>query len=534
MVTKLSEFITSTVVAITGGTINGTSIGATTPSTVNGTTGTFSNDLTIADKIVHFGDTDTAIRFSANDTISLETSGVQRMRIGSAGGITFPIDTGDRTIEIGSGRSGNGAAVIDLIGDTTYTDYGFRFSREAGGANAPSRFNHRGTGAFEIITQEAADVRVYTNNTERMRITSNGNVGIGATPSAWLGGTAVQIGITGALAGYFSNDVEMSSNSYWNNNYIYLYTGLPASLYAQNSSGQHQWFTASSGTAGGVISFQERMSIGSNGQIGIGASNYGTSGQTIVSAGSGAAPAWGILPVAGGGTGVTTAPAEAARLLGYTSTATAAGTTALTNTSSQYQLFTGSTTQTITLPVTSTLNEGWSFHIVNNSTGNLTVNSSGGNLVTTIISGLSAMVTCIGTTLTTAADWEPGFTDFSALTGTGAVVLGTAPTITNAVISQSNAIRANGTLALAFATNQFVQVTPTAAGAFTTTVPVAGTLCTLIVLTSGTTSFSMTFGTGFRSTAALATGTVTAQRFVLQFVSDGTSLIPTIRTAAIA
>jgi hypothetical protein len=240
------------------------------------------------------------------------------------------------------------------------------------------------------------------------------------------------------------------------------------------------------------------------------------------------------LPVAGGGTGVTTAPAAAAVLMGFTTTATAAGTTVLTNASSQFQVFTGATTQTITLPVTSTLGTGWSFHIVNNSTGTLTVNSSGGNLVISIIAGLTAMVTCIGTTLTTAADWEAGYTDFQTITGTGAVVLGTAPTITNAVISQSNAVRAAGTLALAFGTNQFVQVTPNAAGAFTTTVPVVGTLCTLIVLTSGTTSYSMTFGTGFRSTAALATGTVTAQRFVLQFVSDGTSLIPTIRTTAIA
>lgn len=340
--------------AITGGTINGATIGATTPSTIEGTTGTFSGDLTIADKIVHSSGVNTAIRFPAADTVTAETNGSERLRISS------------------------------------------------------------------------------------------------------------------------------------------------------------------------------------NGQIGIGGANYGTSGQTIVSAGSDAAPAWGILPAAGGGTGVTTAPAEAARLLGYTSTATAAGTTTLTNTSSQYQLFTGSTTQTITLPVTSTLDVGWSFHIVNNSTGNLTVNSSGGNLVTTIISGVTAMVTCVGTTLTTAADWEPGFTDFQSLTGTGSVVLGTAPTITNAVISQSNAVRAAGTLALAFGTNQFVQVTPNATGSFTTTVPVVGTLCTLIVLTSGTTSYTMTFGTGFKSTGTLATGTVTARRFVFQFVSDGTSLIEVSRTVAIA
>lgn len=140
----------------------------------------------------------------------------------------------------------------------------------------------------------------------------------------------------------------------------------------------------------------------------------------------------GTLPLASGGTAATSAPAAMASLMGYTSTATGStsGTTVLTNTSSYYQQFTGTTTQIITLPVTSTLTTGWTFHIVNNSTGNLTVNSSGGNAVITVIPGTTAMVTCIGTTLTTAADWEAGLTDFSTYTGTGNVVLSASPTLT--------------------------------------------------------------------------------------------------------
>ena len=135
------------------------------------------------------------------------------------------------------------------------------------------------------------------------------------------------------------------------------------------------------------------------------------------------------IALANGGTGKTTAPAAMANLMGFTSTATAAGTTVLTNTSSYYQLFTGATTQTITLPVTSTLQTGWTFHICNNSTGNLTVNSSGGNLVSTVIPGTTVMYTCIGTALTTAAGWEFGYTDFSTITGTGSVVMSTSPTL---------------------------------------------------------------------------------------------------------
>jgi hypothetical protein len=141
------------------------------------------------------------------------------------------------------------------------------------------------------------------------------------------------------------------------------------------------------------------------------------------------------LTFANGGTGVTSAPAAFAQLLGYTSTATAAGTTTLTNTSTQYQLFTGSTTQTVVLPVTSTLSTGWTFHVVNNSTGNLTVNSSGGNLVATVYPNMTVMITCISIVGTTAAGWEYGYTDFGSVSGTGAVVLATSPTITGATLT---------------------------------------------------------------------------------------------------
>jgi hypothetical protein len=136
------------------------------------------------------------------------------------------------------------------------------------------------------------------------------------------------------------------------------------------------------------------------------------------------------LAVSSGGTGATTSNAALTNLTTFTSTATASGTTVLTNTSTYFQFFTGTLTQTITLPVTSTLGTGWTFHIVNNSTGDLTVNSSGGNLVITGLPGTTVMVTCIGTALTTAADWEAGYTDFTTATGTGSVVLSSNPTFT--------------------------------------------------------------------------------------------------------
>lgn len=90
---------------------------------------------------------------------------------------------------------------------------------------------------------------------------------------------------------------------------------------------------------------------------------------------------------------------------GYSTTATAGGTTTLTVASTEIQLFTGSLAQTIVLPVVSTLVLGLDFVIANSSTGVLTVQSSGGNQITTIQPGARTTVICVLTTGTTAASW---------------------------------------------------------------------------------------------------------------------------------
>ena len=52
--------------------------------TVAGSTGTFTGDVDIADKIVHTGDTNTALRFPAADTVSVETGGSEALRVDSS------------------------------------------------------------------------------------------------------------------------------------------------------------------------------------------------------------------------------------------------------------------------------------------------------------------------------------------------------------------------------------------------------------------------------------------------------------------
>jgi hypothetical protein len=92
----------------------------------------------------------------------------------------------------------------------------------------------------------------------------------------------------------------------------------------------------------------------------------------------------------------------------------------------------------------------------------------------------------------------------------------------------------NDTLTMNLSVNRVVRITVTANRTFTTTVAPAGVRSTIIVLTSGTSSYTITFGTGFRTTGTLATGTTSARYFVVDFISDGSVMVETSRTAVMA
>lgn len=111
-----------------------------------------------------------------------ETGGVNRFTIDTSGNInaynSMFLGSGqnnDNKIEIGSGRTGSNYAYIDLIGDTTYTDYGLRLIRGNGGANTTSQLVHRGTGDMYLTTQDNAPMYFQTNSTTRIYIENSGN-----------------------------------------------------------------------------------------------------------------------------------------------------------------------------------------------------------------------------------------------------------------------------------------------------------------------------------------------------------------------
>jgi len=227
--------------------------------------------------------------------------------------------------------------------------------------------------------------------------------------------------------------------------------------------------------------------------------------------------------VAYGGTGVTTSSGANSVVLrdanqnvtannflaGYTSTATAGGTTTLTVASTQYQRFTGTTTQTVKLPDATTLQKGFVFSINNGSTGNLTIVDNASTTLDTIISGSIDNWVLLDNS-TTAGTWIaysllPSSYDFNnttasfgnasiinstwngvtIATGYGGTGLTTFSAANNAIYSTSSSALTAGTLpVLAGGTNS--TSTPTAGGA------VYGTGSAYAITAAGTTGQVLT------------------------------------------
>ena len=103
---------------LTAGNINVT--GIITASTVNVSSGaTFQGEVSVADKIIHLGDVNTAIRFPSADTFTVETAGSERVRVTSTG--LVGIQTG--TVRYGLDVVGTAGIDSDLIvgGASTFT-----------------------------------------------------------------------------------------------------------------------------------------------------------------------------------------------------------------------------------------------------------------------------------------------------------------------------------------------------------------------------------------------------------------------------
>ena len=163
-------------------------IGLTNPSTSLDVGG----DITIAEKIIHAGDSNTFISFSGNDTISFDTAGTEKLQIDSGGQfIYYSVST--QAADFGTGAAGGAFHKYDLGSAGATIGY-------LGSAN---NLVTGGNVADFVLRSQGNMILAAGGGTERLRIKSNGALikgNSGTQVSLGNGANTQLIGTAGADA----------------------------------------------------------------------------------------------------------------------------------------------------------------------------------------------------------------------------------------------------------------------------------------------------------------------------------------------
>ena len=184
------------------------------------------SDLTITDKIVHNGDTNTAIRFPAADTVSVETAGTERFRVDSDGNVSVgnnPTVASDTLFHVE--KSGETNVIFE--GDTSTLGARLTLKNNNTGASAKNQIDFADAGGQSTSSIQAYNtdqdnnygyLTFHTRSAsgtppeERMRISKEGYVTKPNLPAFMVNGSPSHSNFTG-----YDNSVHSFGNVHYNN-----------------------------------------------------------------------------------------------------------------------------------------------------------------------------------------------------------------------------------------------------------------------------------------------------------------------------
>ena len=140
-------------------------------------------DVSIEDKIVHVGDTDTAIRFPSADTFTVETGGSERLRIKSNGRVGINESTPLGKLHVKSSDSGAtvGSSADELVLESS-ANAGMTILSGTTSEGAINFGDSDDNNIGKITYMHDGNYMYFkTNDTERLRITSDGQFVVGHT-----------------------------------------------------------------------------------------------------------------------------------------------------------------------------------------------------------------------------------------------------------------------------------------------------------------------------------------------------------------
>ena len=179
---------------------------------------TVTRNVSIADSIFHTGDTNTALRFPAADTFTVETAGGERLRVNSSGFVGVNTDIPGSPLEV------NGGSGLDVATFNSHHADGPLINIQRSGTVigfvGSGKNLHSTTGSVDgLALRSQAEFTIATGGaTERLRIRSDG--GVVATGIATFSSTAhltVPVGTTGQRDSIVANGMiryNTTLNSY--------------------------------------------------------------------------------------------------------------------------------------------------------------------------------------------------------------------------------------------------------------------------------------------------------------------------------